>query len=280
MQKRKKSISILFVSDDEKNPRSLKLSRGLFKVFIAGIALIFLVIILSGFFSFKALKILADYENMKEKNKQNEEFKRILFRIIKKFDAIEKVDEQIRGLFGEKIGVEKEFDNNKKQSDEKDDILQIVSDESNLVFNVADDDKRQDFEKYVGSKRFIPSLIPAQGFLTRDFLKDDLLMGESHTGIDIVAKEGSVVRAVADGVVVFSNWTYEGGNEIILDHLNGFISFYKHNKRLLVGVKNFVRRGQPIALMGNSGVSSGTHLHFEIWKNGKPVDPREFIVNY
>ena len=103
---------------------------------------------------------------------------------------------------------------------------------------------------------------------------------DPHTGIDIVAKEGSVIKSVADGVVVFSNWTYEGGNVIIIDHLNGFISFYKHNRRLLVGEKSFVRRGQPIALMGNSGVSSGTHLHFEIWENGKPVDPRNYIINF
>ena len=80
--------------------------------------------------------------------------------------------------------------------------------------------------------------------------------------------------------MVFVNWIYEGGNIIIIDHLNGFLSFYKHNKRFLVEEKEFIKRGQPIALMGNSGVSSGTHLHFEIWKNGIPVNPKDYIINF
>jgi len=274
MKKRKKNISILFISDNRKEPISLKLKLGVFKFIIVGIGLIFLLIIVSGIYYYSVLGILADYDNMKEKSKQIEEYRKIVLRIVKKFESIENMDRQIRKLFGEEMDSE-----NETRNDEKEGILKLLYNDVDFAFDEGND-IGLNFEKYSTSSRYIPYTIPVEGFMTKKFQKNDVLTGESHTGIDIVAKEGSVIKSVADGVVVFSNWTYEGGNVIIIDHLNGFISFYKHNKRLLVGEKSFVRRGQPIALMGNSGVSSGTHLHFEIWENGKPVDPRNYIINF
>jgi len=279
MKKRKKNISILFISDSRKEPISIKLKLGVFRFIIVGIGLIFLLMILSGVYYYSVLGILADYDNMKEKSKQTEEYRKIVLRIVKKFESIENTDRKIRELFGEKMGSEKELDEGETLNNEEDEIIKLLYDNVNFTFDNWND-IGLNFEKYSASSRYIPYTIPVEGFITKIFQKNDLLTGESHTGIDIVAKEGSVIRSVADGVVVFANWTYEGGNVIIMDHLNGFISFYKHNKRLLVGEKSFVRRGQPIALMGNSGVSTGTHLHFEIWKNGKPVDPKNYIINF
>jgi murein DD-endopeptidase MepM/ murein hydrolase activator NlpD len=181
-------------------------------------------------------------------------------------------------LFGEKTYNQKNIESVENKDEGKKESAKFVSDDVN--FFLDENYNKTNIEKVSVSSRYIPYLIPAEGFITKDFQKDDFLIEKSHTGIDIVAKEGTVIRCVANGVVIFSNWTYEGGNTIIVDHLNGFISFYKHNKRLLVGERMFVKRGQPIALMGNSGVSSGTHLHFEIWKNGMPVDPKDYIVNF
>jgi len=279
MTKRKKNISILFISDNRKEPISIKLKLGVFKFIMVGIGLIFLLIIVSGIYYYNVLGILADYDNMKGKSKLAEEYRKIVLRIVKKFESIENTDRKIRELFGEKIGSEKELDESETRDNEKDEIIKLLYNNVGFEFD-SGNDIGLNFEKYSTSSRYIPYSIPVEGFMTKKFQNNDLLTGESHTGIDIVAKEGSVIRSVADGVVVFSNWTYEGGNVIIIDHLNEFISFYKHNKRLLVGEKSLVRRGQPIALMGNSGVSSGTHLHFEIWKNGKPVDPKNYIINF
>lgn len=279
MKKRKKNISILFISDNRKEPISIKLKLGVFRFIIIGIGLIFLLIILSGFYYYSVLGILADYDNMKEKSGQIEEYRKIVLRIVKKFESIENTDRKIRELFGEEMSIEKKLDENETRNDEIEEIIKLLYNDVNFAFENGND-IGLNFEKYSTSSRYIPYTIPVEGFITKIFQKNDLLTGESHTGIDIVAKEGSVIRSVADGVVVFSNWTYEGGNVIIIDHLNGFISFYKHNKRLIVSEKSFVRRGQPIALMGNSGVSTGTHLHFEIWKNGKPVDPKNYIINF
>ena len=99
-----------------------------------------------------------------------------------------------------------------------------------------------------------------------------------HFGIDIVAKKGSYISSVLDGVVILSTWTSETGYVLILQHKSDFISLYKHNSLLLKEVGDFVSAGEKIAIIGNSGeFSSGPHLHFELWNKGAPVNPEEYI---
>ncbi len=88
------------------------------------------------------------------------------------------------------------------------------------------------------------------------------------------------MRAAADGYVVFAGWTQDDGNTIIVSHAGGFLSFYKHNHSLLKAAGMFVRRGEPIAGLGNTGETSlGPHLHFEVWKDGSPKDPAVYLLN-
>jgi murein DD-endopeptidase MepM/ murein hydrolase activator NlpD len=120
-----------------------------------------------------------------------------------------------------------------------------------------------------------PVVLPAEGYLTRGFDP-----AQRHYGLDIAGNVGSPVHAAADGHVVFSGWTIEDGNEIIISHPGGFLTFYKHNQSLLAVMNASVRRGDLIALLGNSGeTSAGPHVHFEIWKDGVPVDPANYILN-
>ncbi|MCK4966904.1 M23 family metallopeptidase [bacterium] len=279
VRKRKKDISIIFISDEKKEPVSIKLSSTAFKSILISAGLVLFLMILGGVYYYKVIGILADYDNMKQKSRQTEEYKKLVYSVAKKFEGIEQKDKQIRKLLGvEKTDSNEEYDTKKPPAKNDAQDMKILSDEMKFALG-RDGVEKVALEKYSISPRHIPYRIPVAGYITKDFQKDDLLTGESHTGIDIVAKEGSVIRSVADGVIVFSNWTHEWGNMIIVDHFSGFVSFYKHNKRHLIGEKDFVRKGQPIALMGNSGVSSGTHLHFELWRNGKPVDPKEYIIN-
>jgi murein DD-endopeptidase MepM/ murein hydrolase activator NlpD len=126
------------------------------------------------------------------------------------------------------------------------------------------------------SKVAFPAILPTEGYVTRGFSPV-----ERHFGIDIAGKMGTPVNAAAEGYVVFAGWTTDEGYVVILSHANGFLSFYKHNQSLLKNASTFVRRGEPIALLGNSGkTSSGPHLHFEIWKDGTPVDPSSYLLNY
>lgn len=114
---------------------------------------------------------------------------------------------------------------------------------------------------------------PIQGIVTTEFnLRDE------HYGVDIVSKLNDPVKSVAEGTVIFADWTQESGNVIAIQHRGNIISIYKHNSALLKKVGTFVNSGQVIAIIGNTGeFTSGPHLHFEMWYNGHPMDPAEFI---
>jgi len=87
------------------------------------------------------------------------------------------------------------------------------------------------------------------------------------------------VKATLDGTVIFSDWTVETGYVISIQHKENFISVYKHNSVLLKQEGNIVKAGEPIAIVGESGeLTTGTHLHFELWYNGTPVNPMDYIA--
>ncbi|MEE2876868.1 MAG: peptidoglycan DD-metalloendopeptidase family protein [Candidatus Neomarinimicrobiota bacterium] len=125
----------------------------------------------------------------------------------------------------------------------------------------------------------IPSKVPAFGFVTQQFSVKGSGSPE-HTGLDVAAVVKTPVHATADGLVVFSGWHHMYGNLVILFHGNDYISLYGHNTQNLVDERKRVKRGDLIALLGETGVTSGPHLHFEIWKDGEPVDPTIFIPEY
>ena len=119
-----------------------------------------------------------------------------------------------------------------------------------------------------------PLLTPVEGFVTQGFDPS-----RNHFGIDIAAQRGTPVYAPGDGVVLFAGWTYEDGNMLIIAHGGGYLTVYKHNQTLLKNTLNAVKRGEPIALLGSTGkTSAGQHLHFEVWRNGVPQDPEDFLL--
>ena len=100
-----------------------------------------------------------------------------------------------------------------------------------------------------------------------------------HYGVDIVSKENEPIRSVADGVVILSSWTLDGGYILAIQHSGNLISVYKHNSELFKNVGNFVAAGEVVATIGNTGeLTSGPHLHLELWHNGNPVNPQEYIA--
>jgi murein DD-endopeptidase MepM/ murein hydrolase activator NlpD len=116
---------------------------------------------------------------------------------------------------------------------------------------------------------------PIDGYVTKDFEPKD----KPHFGIDLGAEENSLVRSVADGVIVFSEYSNTTGYVVGIWHSNyNLLSFYKHNSRLFKTVGSYVFAGEAIAVIGNTGInSSGTHLHFELWYNSSPVNPADYI---
>ena len=115
---------------------------------------------------------------------------------------------------------------------------------------------------------------PIKGVVTDPFNPN-----AKHFGIDLVAKEKTKISAVLSGTVVVSDWTSKTGYVIGIQHKNNFFSLYKHNSILLKSTGDFVKAGEPIAIIGNSGeLSSGPHLHFELWRLGAPVNPEDYIL--
>jgi murein DD-endopeptidase MepM/ murein hydrolase activator NlpD len=115
---------------------------------------------------------------------------------------------------------------------------------------------------------------PVKGSITSSFN-----LAEEHFGVDVASSENESVKATLDGTVISSGWNPEDGYVIQVQHSNNLISVYKHNAALLKKTGQFVKAGEPIAIIGNSGEhSTGPHVHFEIWYNGAPVDPQEYVV--
>jgi len=115
---------------------------------------------------------------------------------------------------------------------------------------------------------------PVKGLVTNSFNPN-----ENHYGTDIVTSASKAVSATLDGTVIIANWTLETGYVIQIQHENNLISVYKHNSELLKKVGHHVKAGETIAIIGNSGeLTSGPHLHFELWHNGTSIDPEDYVA--
>ena len=116
---------------------------------------------------------------------------------------------------------------------------------------------------------------PIKGDITQPFNFE-----ENHFAIDVAADIGTPVKSILDGKILFSEWSVDTGHVIIVDHGDNIVSVYKHNSKSLKEQNDFVQAGEVIAYSGNQGsLSSGPHLHFELWKNGTPIDP-EPLLNF
>ncbi len=114
---------------------------------------------------------------------------------------------------------------------------------------------------------------PVKGNITESYNVD-----KKHYAIDVVVPKDTPVKAVADGTVVFAEWTAETGYVIILEHANNLISVYKHNASLNKQQGDLVKAGEVIATAGSTGeYTTGPHLHFELWSGGYPVNPLNYI---
>ena len=149
----------------------------------------------------------------------------------------------------------------------EDSLLRVqVEAEDKISLSAAEDNKNEDLEN-------ILFFSPLKGVVTQKFDRE-----KDHFGTDVVAKENEPIKCVFDGVVVISHWTFETGYVIGVQHANGVFSLYKHNSTLFKDVGQHVSSGEAIAIIGNSGeFSSGPHLHFELWYNGIPINPENYI---
>ncbi len=115
--------------------------------------------------------------------------------------------------------------------------------------------------------------VPLKGVITNEFNPS-----QNHYGVDIVSKQNEAIKCVLDGTVILSNWTLETGYTIAIQHQQNIVSVYKHNSALLKKEGEYVKAGDPIAIIGQTGeLTTGPHLHFELWNDGNPVNPKDYI---
>lgn len=120
----------------------------------------------------------------------------------------------------------------------------------------------------------------SKGWISSQYgIRNDPFTGkpEFHKGMDLAGKEGSDVVAVAAGVVTWAGKRYGYGNLVEINHGKGYVTRYGHAKKVLVKVGDTVKKGQLVAEMGNTGRSTGPHVHFEVWLNGRTVDPMKYV---
>jgi murein DD-endopeptidase MepM/ murein hydrolase activator NlpD len=162
----------------------------------------------------------------------------------------------------------------RKPSDAKADVSGLMKQDSLLRQNVME-------EEQFGISARKQRDLPLEGMLFFTPLKGVVSQGYDpaiHPYVDITAPSGSVVKAVLDGTVIFSGWSDDAGHTIQIQHDGDIVSIYKHNEKLLKKTGDKVSAGTPIALVGNTGeMTTGAHLHFELWHKGETLDPTKHI---
>lgn len=165
---------------------------------------------------------------------------------------------------------EKELETVKSQEVE---LFELTPEDSMLRVEV-ESNMRGGFGNTRGSTPQLVFYPPIQGIITRGFDA-----GTEHFAVDVVTKADAGVKATLDGTVIFTDWSAGTGHVIVLQHADNLISVYKHNSSVLKNLGNFVRAGEVIAIVGNSGeLTQGPHLHFELWQDGRPVNPEQFVA--
>ncbi len=254
----KKYINFLIIPDGKEEPHSLRMRIGTVRFLIILLVAI-LILTAGGFFAYWKLgSLLIQNNHLKEEN----------FKLVKSLKQLDKLKEELAVLQGYEKKIRSSIQGYVK--------IQESVPKDTVPFNEINFES-MNREKTGSLFNSIPSLIPVEGFIARGF-ETSSLFSDAHLGIDIAAQTNTPVRAPADGVVVMESWTDDGGNVLVLEHAFNYITIYKHNQVNLVSELEHVKKGQVIALLGNTGkITSGPHLHYEIWHNGKPVNPIYYL---
>lgn len=196
-------------------------------------------------------------------------------------NMIKKADSEFRRLlsFGNKEEVLENVDAKKTLDDagslNMDQLRGEIQKTVDTVSAVSDYLKQQK-DRHIAT----PKGWPVDGRVTSNFgYREDPKKGgrEFHAGMDISVPKGTLVRATADGVVSFSGWSSGNGNLVAIEHGAGFTTLFAHNSENKVAVGDRVKRGDVIALAGSTGYSTGSHVHYEVWVDGKAVNPGEYM---
>ncbi len=279
----KRSVSVLIVPDDKGEPITFRLSNRQLQWLKIGAVLLGLHVLLGFVGYWRYTAVHHENRDLTRANRELKEHTARIAQLTSELASLEEAYSKIRAALG--IGVET------KRRRPAEGLARGVAPQANTApiggpeYPPASErsDKSMAFLDDTEGKahdyaRSLPTLLPVPGFLSARFSGVADEKGKIHPGIDLVADSGTPIRAAADGIVVFAGWSHDLGNMVLLYHGNGFFTLYGHARQLLVSSRDFVRKGEHIALVGSSGESSGPHLHFEVWKEGVAVNPEDYLL--
>lgn len=260
-------VTIMLIPHTSTRPLNLKIpSIGIF---------ISILLWISGTFYILSIAVNAfEYQSMKSKLNY---YSRQFLEIRNTIWSLRNAEKEFRRLFslGSKEEILENIDSTNSGS------IDMV----NLKMEIAKSMQRvSEIKKFLRLQKDIylatPVGMPVNGNITSPYGMREhpkTMVEEFHSGIDITASTGTPVKATADGIVSFSGWNGGSGNLVVLEHGFGYSTFYAHNKMNLVKVGQRVRRGDIIGYIGSTGNATGPHVHYEIWKDGNPVNPKKYI---
>lgn len=280
-KKEKSNYTIMFIPDDNGKTFSLHFHKNVFRSFI-----FFLVLFIIGIVALLAktgeigVKLQLVY-SLREENKRLKEENGKLQLAMEKVERIEALSSYLQRVALSVGESPEKFPLNTFTSSDK-----LIGEDSLDVFlnsvRLTESDQNQDLVTASISPTHIlasiPNIRPVEGWITRSFTpKSEKNPG--HLGVDFAAAKGSLIRVSAPGIVDEVKDDKYFGLMVVVKHNFGFVTRYAHCSQILVSPGDNVERGQTIALVGNTGRSSGPHLHYEVIKGGKHVDPLQFTLN-
>lgn len=276
-------LTLVVISDAERPSRTFKASKiQLVLIVLFGIVVIGVLSVVALIYTPMGRLVLPDYfSTQKEQLRKVELLESKVDAVQKQMTYLSAYNQKLRNILGDSalttapqsvslesggssqhVEVQQE-QAGKEESEELASAYKNASIEPNFSSSYRND---------VGS--VLPLIMPVNGYITRGI---DYQI--QHYGVDISAPKGSPIVAPAPGEVVFVDWTLDGGNTLMIAHPGDFITVYKHCERILVSVGTKVSRGEVIALVGSTGITStGPHLHFELWQDGKNLNPENYLL--
>lgn len=273
----KSRYKLVFLNEDTFEERASFHLRPLSIFVTTGITIILLIVLTTLLIAFTGLReYIPGYSDVK--------MKRQLFTLMQRSDSMQ-IALNARDLYIENIrnivngNLKSDADDKKPIGNAKVENINTLkkSREDSLLRNEIETSDKFTLSANTSASSGISSFLffpPVKGMVTNRFNAV-----KKHYGIDIAGNPNEAVKATLDGTVILANFTSETGWVIAIQHGNNLCSFYKHNSSLLKKAGDFVKAGEVIAIIGNSGeLSTGPHLHFELWSNGSPLDPQKYVA--
>ncbi len=279
--------------------KTVKIHKGWMVLFAGFVLSAFIALSSILFFSSKYAMIMVNYEksiitnhgNVKKLEKLQDESKKIRLSLLE----LKERDQELRRMLGlndnyRYISLEKKAQRNFVSMESQNDPFTYLKNWLSTIYNDYRDmiqsqkfsnNYLQHYVHYLVQQfNFTPSTWPVSGYISSGFgMRVNPLTSrpEFHQGIDIPSWTGAPFKATAAGEVIASTWADGYGNMVVVDHHNGYQTFYAHNSKNLVRTGEWIQKGQPIGLIGSTGFATGPHLHYEVHKNKALANPTNYL---